>query len=87
METFTGLIGNIGTLLIALIAYKSGLLKFLINGRFWNGSKTDNGNINEVKEQLKNLKENHFHELSEGQKDIKTILRDMQINGIRIRKD
>ncbi len=86
METFTGLIGNIGTLLIALIAYKSGLLKFLVNGRFWNGTKTDNGHIKAIEDKLDKLTDNHFHELKEGQKDIKNILKEFREYGIKIRK-
>ena len=87
METFTGLLGNIGTLLIALIAYKSGLLKFLINGRFWNGNKTDNGNLEELNTKIDKLTNNHFHELADGQKEIKTLLQEMIKYGVRIRKD
>ena len=77
---------NASTLLILLIAYKSGLLKAIMNGRFWNGNKTTDAKIDE-------LKDNHFHTLQEGQNEIKNDIRDIKNSlgnieryGVKIRK-
>lgn len=72
------LITNVGTLLILIIAYKSGLLKAIMNGRFWNGGKTTDAKIDE-------LTNNHFHELKDGQKEICSKLDEIIKYGVRIR--
>lgn len=79
MELAETFLTNFGTLLITLIAYKSGVLRFLINGKYWNGQKTTEGKIDE-------LTENHFHELKEGINAIQHTLHEIQEYGIKIRK-
>ena len=82
METIISLASNVGTLLLLLIAYKAGLLKFLLNGK--NGG---------VENQIKEMQDNHLHSLQEGideikscNKDIKNILSNIEKYGIRCRK-
>lgn len=84
---------NIGTLFTVLIAYRSGLLRFLINGRYLNGEKTTEGKVDSLGEEIKLIKENHFQHLQKGQDEIKASLNRIEnsINnlekyGIKLRK-
>ena len=65
------LAGNLGTLLLALILWKSGLLKYLLNG------KKDNGQMNELIDKMDKLECHYNSDTTAILQDIKQELRDV----------
>ena len=85
------LTGNIGLVIIVLILWRAGVLRFLLTK---NGNGNSSREIEELKQQLELLTENHLHQLQEGitsikscQKDIKNYLENFERFGIKIRKE
>lgn len=94
MDIYESLLTNFATLILALIAYKSGLLGFLINGKFMNGKKTPDKRLEELQLEVGNMKDNHLHEVKDSLEEIKKnqvevllLLKEIKEYGIRIRKE
>lgn len=85
-EFIQQIITNAGMLVGVLILWKSGLLKWLMNGKFWNGGKTPDNHLESISERLEILETNHLHEIKDGQKEILSRLDEIIKYGVKIRE-
>ena len=77
-----GGIGGIGFLVAILILHKSGVLKYLLNGKNGNGKNME---VETLKTQFATMKENHTHEMRTIAEALKDIARDSQESVIILR--
>ena len=78
------LTGNIGTVILLIILWKTGLLKYLLSMKNGNG---DNSAMEELTEKVDLLATNHFHEANESLKRIENLLEKMDRRGEKISDD